>query len=48
MGVSLYPAISRCLKARLYGWLPLSNDYGISSIATQNETPTVYVYDIEF
>jgi hypothetical protein len=22
--------------------------YGISSIATQNETPTVYVYDIEF
>jgi hypothetical protein len=27
--VSLAPAISRCLKARLYGWLPLSNAYGI-------------------
>ena len=33
-GVSLLPAISRCLKARLYGWLPLSNAYGISFIAT--------------
>ena len=32
MGVSLYPAISRCLKARLYGWLPLSNAYGISLV----------------
>ena len=27
--VSSSPAISRCLKARLYGWLPLSNAYGI-------------------
>ena len=27
---TLAPAISRCLKARLYGWLPLSNAYGIS------------------
>ena len=25
---------SRCLKARLYGWLPLSKAYGISFIAT--------------
>jgi len=29
MWASLSPAISRCLKARLYGWLPLSNAYGI-------------------
>ena len=33
---SLSPAISRCLKARLYGWLPLSNAYGIFSIAPQH------------
>ena len=25
---------SRCLKARLYGWLPLSNAYGIIFVAT--------------
>ena len=37
-GVSLFPAISRCLKARLYGWLPLSNAYGISSLATQHKS----------
>ena len=48
MGVSLYPAISQSPGGQLYGWLPLSNAYGISPIATQNETPTVYVYDIEF
>ena len=47
-GVSPSPAISKHPRAFLYGWLPLSNAYGISSIATQNETPTVYVYDIEF
>ena len=35
-----FPAISRCLKARLYGWLPLSNAYGISSIATQHKSNT--------
>jgi len=35
-----FPAISRCLKARLYGWLPLSNAYGISSIATQHKPNT--------
>ena len=35
--VSPSPAISRCLKARLYGWLPLSNAYGISSVATQHK-----------
>ena len=29
-----FPAISRCLKARLYGWLPLSNAYGISNLKT--------------
>ena len=33
-----FPAISRCLKARLYGWLPLSNAYGISSGATQHKS----------
>ena len=32
MGVSLYPAISQPLWGQLYGWLPLSNAYGISSI----------------
>jgi hypothetical protein len=39
MGVSLSPAISQPLWGQLYGWLPLSNAYGISPIATQNETP---------
>ena len=29
MEVSLYPAILRCLMARLYGWLPLSDASGI-------------------
>jgi len=28
-----FPAISKNLKAFLYGWLPLSNAYGISSVA---------------
>jgi len=28
-GATLAPAISRCLKARLYGWLPLSDASGI-------------------
>ena len=32
MGVSLYPAISQSPRGQLYGWLPLSNAYGISSI----------------
>ena len=32
MGVSLYPAISQSPGGQLYGWLPLSNAYGISSI----------------
>ena len=31
MGVSLFPAISQSLWGQLYGWLPLSNAYGISS-----------------
>ena len=31
MGAALPPAISKNLKAFLYGWLPLSNAYGISS-----------------
>ena len=38
IGATLAPAISRCLKARLYGWLPLSNAYGISSLATQHKS----------
>ena len=25
-------------KGQLYGWLPLSNAYGISSVATQHKT----------
>ena len=29
IGVTFAPAISRCLKARLYGWLPLSDASGI-------------------
>ena len=38
--VSLYPAISKNLKAFLYGWLPLSNAYGIPSLATQHKSNT--------
>ena len=30
MGVSLSPAISQSPRGQLYGWLPLSNAYGIS------------------
>ena len=30
--VSLFPAISKHPRAFLYGWLPLSNAYGISSV----------------
>ena len=37
MGVSLYPAISQSPRGQLYGWLPLSNAYGISSIAMQHK-----------
>ena len=37
MGVSPSPAISPYITARLYGWLPLSNAYGISSIATRHK-----------
>ena len=33
IGAALPPAISKNLKAFLYGWLPLSNAYGISSVA---------------
>ena len=32
MGVSLSPAISKHLKAFLYGWLPLSDAPGIVSL----------------
>ena len=32
------PAISKNLKAFLYGWLPLSNAYGISPVATHTHT----------
>ena len=38
--VSLYPAISKHLTAFLYGWLPLSNAYGIPSLATQHKSNT--------
>jgi len=31
------PAISKHPRAFLYGWLPLSNAYGISSVATQHK-----------
>ena len=46
MGGNLIPAISRCLKARLYGWLPLSNAYGISfpCNTTQKQTPTAFSF----
>ena len=37
MGVSPSPAISKHPRAFLYGWLPLSNAYGISSVATQHK-----------
>ena len=34
IGGNLIPAISKNLKAFLYGWLPLSNAYGISNLKT--------------
>ena len=37
MGVSLSPAISKHPRAFLYGWLPLSNASGISSLAIQHK-----------
>ena len=37
IGGNPIPAISKHLKAFLYGWLPLSNAYGISSLATQRK-----------
>ena len=37
MGVSPLPAISQSPRGQLYGWLPLSNAYGISSVATQHK-----------
>ena len=40
MGVSLFPAISQSPRGQLYGWLPLSNAYGIPSIATQHKSNT--------
>jgi len=33
-----FPAISQPPKGQLYGWLPLSNAYGISSGATQHKS----------
>ena len=42
MGVSPLPAISRCLKARLYGWLPLSNAYGIPFRCNTIHNQTTY------
>ena len=38
MWVSPSPAISQSPGGQLYGWLPLSNAYGISSIATQHKS----------
>ena len=35
--VSPSPAISPYITARLYGWLPLSNASGISSVATRHK-----------
>ena len=35
-----FPAISKHLKAFLYGWLPLSNAYGISSVVSQSSNLT--------
>ena len=37
LGGNLIPAISQSPRGQLYGWLPLSNAYGISSIATQHK-----------
>ena len=34
--MSLSPAISKHPRAFLYGWLPLSNAYGISSIENKS------------
>ena len=37
LGGYSFPAISKHPRAFLYGWLPLSNAYGISSVATQHK-----------
>ena len=37
IGNNSIPAISQPLWGQLYGWLPLSNAYGISSIAMQHK-----------
>ena len=39
MGVSLFPAISQPQEGQLYGWLPLSNAYGIPSLAGSDAAP---------
>ena len=41
MGASLSPAISKHLKAFLYGWLPLSNAYGIFLL--RPHTQSIYI-----
>jgi len=38
MGASLSPAISQPQEGQLYGWLPLSNAYGISPVEIQPNT----------
>ena len=38
IGGNPIPAISQPLWGQLYGWLPLSNAYGISSGATQHKS----------
>jgi hypothetical protein len=44
-GATFAPAISRCLKARLYGWLPLSDASGIliANGPTASSLLTVFV-----
>ena len=37
---TLAPAISQPLWGQLYGWLPLSNAYGISSLPSQHKSNT--------
>jgi len=45
IGATFAPAISRCLKARLYGWLPLSDASGIliANGPTASSLLTVFV-----
>ena len=39
-----FPAISQSSRGQLYGWLPLSNAYGISSVAAQHKIKRITAF----